>query len=105
MLRCIHDGGVDTSRLHQNSAAALILMKEPAQIKGVFVFYLEFLDETEAQTTQLATLTRRDLLSIAYFNQMCCARNTIPERIHFENMRRAEIGVNMKKSAVLPVAM
>lgn len=90
ILRAYHDDCFATelgASLAVNSIVGLCLVADPGTVRGIFIFVASY-GETEEKTV---LFTRRDIVSLAHYTQRCLALNTLPDRVRFENIRRAEL--------------
>jgi hypothetical protein len=99
-LTCIADDNFQTSTsLMGNDAAGYILMMPLAKAKGIFVFFATDVSKREKYEDPGETIliTRREVLSIANHHGICGAKNTVSERINFENISRKDALAHLKK--------
>lgn len=100
-LRAMHDDCFRSSTtLEMNIAAALTFMWETDQVKGTFVFYAHEVRPGEdggEEAETMVRITRRQILSIAQYNEACGALGAVSERVHFENIGRAAALSNLKQ--------
>jgi hypothetical protein len=79
---------------HLNPIASYALMISPDSskaVRGSAIFFC--LDDD----SKLIKITRRDILSLASRNQTHGSDDAVPDRVHFENMRRASYLEGLKK--------
>jgi hypothetical protein len=84
-----------SSVLESNMTAAYVTMQDPDKCKGAFVFCSQQFDDKNNLIGNVG-ISRRSILDIAEYSLMCSREGAVPDRVHFENIRRAEALQNLK---------
>lgn len=96
VLYCFTDENYKISfsgALSENVLASNVIMVSCAEdevVRGTAVFCC--IDSEN----RIVRMTRRDLINIALMNQSAGRMNTVTERVHFENLRRAQLLAHLK---------
>ena len=97
--RLVSIADFQTTTLPENNAAGYIMMSPLEKTRGVFVFACidcagvgieEDEDIGDESPLQILPITRREILSIANYHNICGLQNAVSERIHYENISRNE---------------
>ena len=75
--------------LRPNHPAGILTMCGPYVARGIFVLFATSYD-SETDEYVATTLTRRGILAIMSHVTECGEMNAVPQRVHFENLSRAE---------------
>lgn len=84
-----------SSVLEANLTAAFVTMQDPDNCKGTFVFCAQKFDDNNVLIGNVG-ISRKSILDIAEYSLMCSKKGAVPDRVHFENIRRAEALQNLR---------
>jgi hypothetical protein len=92
------DNFLSLPELEENTAANYLIMQGfDKPCRGNFVFGRFTMDESQNRIQ--VPMTRREIIEIASYNMFCGGMGTVSDRIHFENLVRAQTLSYLKKES------
>ena len=96
-LVCIRDEqyNVPSAQAVNRPAGYILMENQPSACRGSYVFCLQQFDDNN-NFLGFVGLCRKDILNIAEYSFSCSRAGSLPDRIHFDNIRRQEALVGLK---------